>query len=80
MILANIKDCTACMACVDICSHQALSATIDANGYYKVLTNKNACVSCGLCSKICPILNPLNTIQDSSQPFAVWNNRFHIQS
>ncbi len=38
MILANIKDCTACMACVDICSHQALSATIDANGYYKVLT------------------------------------------
>lgn len=39
MILANIKDCTACMACVDICSHQALSATIDANGYYKVLTN-----------------------------------------
>lgn len=74
MILANIKDCTACMACVDICSHQALSATIDANGYYKVLTNKNACVSCGLCSKICPILNPLNTIQDSSQPFAVWNN------
>lgn len=74
MILANIQDCTACMACVDICSHQALSATIDSNGYYKILTDKNACINCGLCSKICPVLNPLDIMQKPSQPFAAWSN------
>ena len=74
MNIASPKNCTACMACTEICAHQALSCQLDRNGYFRIRFDKNACINCGLCTKVCPITNPLKPILTSSVPFATWNN------
>ena len=67
--------CTGCMACTDSCHHGALSITLDHDGFYQIASDKDKCVDCGLCSKVCPIMNPLPTDREQielSKPFAVW--------
>ena len=75
MKLAPPAICTGCMACVDSCHHGALSITLDRDGFYQITTDKEKCVECGLCSKVCPILNPLLVDKvniELSKPYAVW--------
>ena len=67
--------CTGCMACVDSCHHNALAISIDHNGFYHIDTNDKNCVNCGLCSRVCPVLNPSSIDRDNialSKPYAAW--------
>ena len=75
MRIAADKDCTGCMACVDACRHGVLQAKVDGNGYYAInAANPSACVECGLCTRVCPILNPHK--QDGmATPYAAWNTQ-----
>lgn len=75
MKLAPPAICTGCMACADSCHHGALSITLDRNGFYQITIDKDKCVECGLCSRVCPILNPLSVDKgqiELSKPYAVW--------
>lgn len=75
MKLSSPALCTGCMACVDSCHHEALAITIDHNGFYHIDTNDKNCVNCGLCSKVCPVLNPSSIDKDNialSEPYAAW--------
>lgn len=75
MKLASPKTCTACMACVDICHHGALSLFVDRDGFYQIEVDNNKCIECGLCEKVCPVLKPLFAERDRvelSMPYAVW--------
>lgn len=77
MKLSPISLCTACMACVDSCHHEVLSITLDRDGFYQLTNDKDKCVECGLCSKVCPVLNPLPLDKDQielSQPYAAWSS------
>lgn len=67
--LAKKNICTGCMACVDICSHHAITSYLDKSGHLYPLINFEKCIKCGLCSNVCPILNPLQEINS----FAVFN-------
>lgn len=63
------------MACVDSCHHGALSLFLDRDGFYQIVADKDKCVECGLCGKLCPVLNPLSVERDRielSMPYAVW--------
>lgn len=63
------------MACVDICNHNALTATINDDGFYQIYVDQSRCVDCGLCSGICPVLKPVNIDRDCiehSKPYASW--------
>lgn len=74
MKLASAKECSACMACIDACNHNVLKTVVDSDGYYKIdISNQSACVECGLCSKVCPILNRVDTRKnDCLESYAVW--------
>lgn len=75
MKLSSPALCTGCMACVDSCHHEALVITIDHNGFYHIDTHDKNCVNCGLCSKVCPVLNPSSIDKDNitlSEPYAAW--------
>ena len=46
--LSKYQICLGCMACLSVCTHDAIRITSDDNGYhYKILENK--CVRCGQC-------------------------------
>lgn len=75
MKLASYIECSACMACVDSCHYNALSVEIDTDGFFKIAKHTDACTNCGLCSKVCPIISPLQTDHkdvNSSFPYAAW--------
>lgn len=58
--MINIQDkskCCGCCACVDACAHQAISLKTDIEGFWYPVVDKEKCVDCGLCDKVCPELH-----------------------
>ncbi len=55
--IENKKDCCGCCACVDVCSHQAITLKNDIEGFWYPEVDSAKCVDCGLCDKVCPELH-----------------------
>lgn len=51
------NNCCACRTCEQICSIHAISFKRDVDGYEQVCVDNSVCVQCGLCEKVCPVLN-----------------------
>lgn len=61
------------MACVDACPKRVLRGEVDADGYFKIsVADREACVECGRCTNVCPVLNVRKT-EGNSTPYAAWN-------
>lgn len=50
-------DCCGCNACGDVCPHEAISFKTDIEGFWYPEVDKEKCIDCGLCRKVCPIIN-----------------------
>lgn len=73
-MLAPIEKCTGCMACLNSCPIQCISITIDTEGFYQPVVDKQRCIECGKCSNACPVLQ--KSLKDSwNNPvvYAAWN-------
>lgn len=55
------KDCCGCSACVQRCPKQCITMQIDDEGFYYPIVNKSTCIDCGLCEKVCPVINQDST-------------------
>ena len=55
--ISNVKNCCGCWACENACPKQCITMTKDEEGFLYPQVNKDTCVDCGLCEKICPIIN-----------------------
>ena len=62
------KDCCGCNACGDICPKDAITFKTDIEGFWYPEINHDLCVDCGLCEKICPILNYADNIKRYNAP------------
>jgi acetyltransferase-like isoleucine patch superfamily enzyme/coenzyme F420-reducing hydrogenase beta subunit len=51
------EDCCGCNACGDICGHNAITFVTDIEGFWYPEVNRDQCTECGLCEKVCPIIN-----------------------
>lgn len=51
------KDCCGCNACGDVCAYKAITFKTDIEGFWYPEVNKGLCTNCGLCEKVCPIIN-----------------------
>ncbi len=55
--IQNKVDCCGCNACGDICPKQAISYKTDNEGFWYPEVDMEKCIDCGLCEKVCPIIN-----------------------
>lgn len=63
------EECCGCKACGDVCRHGAISFHTDAEGIWYPKVNLEACVECGLCEKVCPVLHPdFSYLENSENP------------
>lgn len=59
--MIQIKDksaCCGCAACVQRCPKQCISLKEDKEGFLYPIVDEQTCIDCGLCEKVCPIINP----------------------
>lgn len=70
--------CCGCSACYDICPKSAISMVEDSEGFLYPTINKDKCVNCGLCEKVCPTQNKQNS-QSLMKAFAAYNTDQEIR-
>ena len=55
--IQNKTDCCGCNACGDICPKNAITFRTDPEGFWYPEVDPCKCIECGLCEKVCPVLN-----------------------
>lgn len=66
--MISIKDkskCCGCNLCAIVCPKKCIQMVSDKEGFWYPQINKHACIKCGKCERICPVINkqtmPRNT-------------------
>ncbi len=55
--IVNKRDCCGCEACYNVCHSNAISMKRDEEGFSYPIVDINKCINCGLCDKVCPVVN-----------------------
>ncbi len=69
--MIEIKDkvqCCGCSACGDVCAHNAIRFVTDGEGFWYPVVDKDKCVDCGLCEKVCPMIRPAENVTRFKTP------------
>ena len=70
--LADWGRCTGCTACAAGCPKDAITMVRDSEGFSYPAVDLNACIHCGRCTAICPILRQREPMPLPAA-FAAWN-------
>ena len=65
--------CTGCTACMNVCSHAAISFIPDEEGFLHPSVDKGRCVNCGLCKSVCPVNTPVSRYLHE-EVYSGWSN------
>lgn len=58
--MIDIKEkynCCGCSACVQVCPKQCINMSADNEGFLYPQVDSRICIDCGLCEKVCPVIN-----------------------
>ena len=70
--ITDKKDCCGCNACVQRCPKQCITMHADNEGFLYPVVNTEKCIDCGLCEKVCPVINQEEP-QEPIKVFAAYN-------
>lgn len=67
MIKINQKqDCSGCHACANACPVSCIAMIEDKEGFLYPKVDKAKCINCGICEKVCPIINKKERVNDTT--------------
>lgn len=69
------EHCSGCTACMAGCPKDAISICADAEGFQYPIIDRDRCIECGKCTRICPITNPLQKNSVIASYLAINNNK-----
>ena len=73
MIDLKLKsDCSGCHACFSICPKDSITMSSDDEGFLYPVINKDTCIDCGLCEKVCQSKNPIKALNEPTA-YAAYN-------
>lgn len=62
-----VANCSSCGACANVCARNAISMTLDNEGFYRPVIDSAKCISCGVCERVCPWLKQVENPNESSE-------------
>lgn len=65
--------CTGCTACAMACPKGCVSMIADPDGFPYPIVDDHACVHCGICQKVCPVLQSQNTSDAVPMAYAAYS-------
>lgn len=73
--ICDDEHCTGCLACVNTCSHNAITKGENEEGFIRPVPKEDLCVNCGKCLNVCPVLHPLNVANHkfAQTAYACWS-------
>lgn len=72
------KFCTGCGGCIDICPRHCIMPIIN-HGFMIPNINKEQCINCGLCNKVCPVINSQTNNKQINILYAAYSMNKHIR-
>lgn len=72
------KSCSGCHACYNVCPQNAIEMLEDEKGFKYPKINKENCIDCGLCEKVCPIINNMKK-ENKAQIYACYNKNEEVR-
>ncbi len=54
--ILELKNCSGCCACSNICPKNCITMKTDKEGFWYPCIDEENCINCGLCEKVCPVL------------------------
>jgi coenzyme F420-reducing hydrogenase beta subunit len=63
--ITDKSKCCGCGACYNVCTSNAIAMQEDSEGFLYPAINSKFCTKCGLCIKICPMMNFKNHFQNT---------------
>lgn len=64
--------CTGCGACMNKCPVSAISMKYDSEGFLFPCVDREKCIECGLCQKVCSAINDRTSKKVNQKFYAVW--------
>lgn len=69
----NKKYCCGCTACASACPKNCISMVCDSEGFKYPKIDSKLCVDCGVCEKVCPVINSENNAELPEKAYIVRN-------
>ena len=66
--IVNQSDCCGCSACASVCGHKAIVMQPDGLGFLYPVVDKDLCVECGLCEKVCTFNGKYDKSNNMAEP------------
>ncbi|MBR5020943.1 MAG: Coenzyme F420 hydrogenase/dehydrogenase, beta subunit C-terminal domain [Oscillospiraceae bacterium] len=71
-MIAERNLCTGCTACAAACPKGCITMVPDEDGFAYPVIDAGACISCGLCGKVCPIVSGVQTAEREPKAYAAY--------
>lgn len=74
IVLKEKQQCCGCAACAQVCPKKCIAMQPDEEGFLYPQIDQVACIECGLCEKVCPMLqSPAEDTNSQPKAYAAYN-------